>query len=162
MEKVSVLFVCLGNICRSPTAHGVFQHKVAAAGLDHAIRVDSAGTGAWHLGNEPDSRAAAAAQSRGYDLSGLRARQADAGDFDQFDYILAMDRQNLRELKSLRPAAYDGRLDLLLNFGSHPDFAEVPDPYYGGVKGFELVLDLVENAADGLLADIRRNFSLEP
>ena len=160
MKKVNVLFVCLGNICRSPTAHGVFQHKVAEASLGDSILVDSAGTGAWHIGNAPDERAIAAASARGYELGALRARQTRAEDFDDFDYILAMDRQNLSDLQQYRPAGYGGQLDLFLNFGRHPDFAEVPDPYYGAVQGFELVLDLVEGAAEGLLADIRHKYSL--
>lgn len=147
----SVLFVCLGNICRSPTAHGVFAAQAAEAGLADRVRVDSAGTGAWHLGEPPDARAAAAARSRGYDLSQLRARQVDPADFERFDYILAMDRSNLSHLEAMCPAAFQGHLGLFLDFHPRPPFREVPDPYYGGDKGFEDVLDLVEAAGEGLL-----------
>lgn len=148
---VNVLFVCLGNICRSPTAHGVFQALVDARNLGAAIGVDSAGTGAWHIGNPPDRRATFAARRRGYDLSPLRARQASAADFLAFDYILAMDRDNLRVLESMKPSTYAGELDLLLRYCGEPDLLDVPDPYYGGGDGFEHVLDLVEAAGAALL-----------
>lgn len=156
MVTVKVLFVCLGNICRSPTAHGVFEHMVESSGLADQITTDSAGTAAWHVGNPPDSRSAAAAARRGFDLSHLRARQAQADDFEVFDYILAMDRQNLADLQQLAPSDYKGRLDLFLNFSDLPE-TEVPDPYYGGEQGFEHVLDLVESASRGLLADIKQH-----
>jgi len=152
----SVLFVCLGNICRSPTAHGVFRTKVADAGLANLIRVDSCGTGGWHIGASPDKRSMAAAESAGYDLSDLRARRVQRDDFGQFDYILAMDRQNLADLEQLCPPEYSGHLGLFLDFGSHGDVQEVPDPYYGDGDGFQQVLSLVENASDGLLEEIRR------
>lgn len=157
---VRVLFVCLGNICRSPTAHGVFQHKVSAAGLTDRISVDSAGTGAWHVGNAPDPRASDAAAGRGYDLSSLRARQVAAADFNRFDYILAMDNDNLCNLEALRPGDYSGSLGLFLAFADGADCLEVPDPYYGGSGGFETVLDLVEAASDGLLDHIRAQHHL--
>ena len=147
----SVLFVCLGNICRSPTAHGVFAAQAAEAGLAEWVKVDSAGTGAWHVGEPPDTRAAAAARNRGYDLSDLRARQVDPRDFERFDYILAMDRSNLSHLEAMCPAGYGGHLGLFLDFHPQPPFREVPDPYYGGDRGFEEVLDLVEAAGLGLL-----------
>jgi protein-tyrosine phosphatase len=147
----SVLFVCLGNICRSPTAHGVFSHQVAEAGLSGKIVVDSAGTGAWHVGEPPDARAAAAALLRGYDLSPLRARQVTPSDFGRFDYILAMDRGNLSHLEALCPEGYTGQLGLFLDFHPASPIKEVPDPYYGGDEGFEEVLDLVERAGEGLL-----------
>ncbi len=150
-----VLMVCLGNICRSPTAHGVFAERVRAAGLEAAIRVDSCGTGAWHVGEPPDARATAAARRRGYDLSPLRARQFEAGDFQQFDYLLAMDRSNLSHLEALRPGGFDGHLGLFLDFHPDPPFSEVPDPYYGGDRGFDEVLDLVEAASGGLLEALR-------
>ncbi|WP_027856985.1 low molecular weight protein-tyrosine-phosphatase [Marinobacterium jannaschii] len=151
----SVLFVCLGNICRSPTAHGVFQALVERQGLRDQIRVDSAGTGAWHAGESPDSRATQAAARRGYDLSQQVARQVVAADFDQFDYILAMDQANLAHLRQMKPEAYSGYLGLFLDFADCSE-SEVPDPYYGGGQGFEQVLDLVESASEGLLDAIRR------
>ena len=153
-SKISVLFVCLGNICRSPTAHGVFEKKVAELGLDQHIRVDSAGTGDWHLGKKPDPRTIAAAQQRGYNLAHLRARQVSAADFTHFDYILAMDGKNLANLQAMQPSHFDGTLSLFLPFGQG-SFAEVPDPYTGGVEGFEQVLERVEQAAEGLLAHLR-------
>ena len=157
--SVHVLFVCLGNICRSPTAHGVFQQLVDSSGLHDAITVESAGTGDWHIGRAPDQRAAAAALQRGYDLSVLRARRVIAEDFNRFDFILAMDLQNLRALQQLRPANYRGELALFLNYGnSH--LREVPDPYYGNADGFEHVLDLVEEAAHGLLQAIVLKYNL--
>ena len=152
--STSVLFVCLGNICRSPTAHGVFQQIVNAADLQQRIQVDSAGTGAWHVGEAPDQRATAAAMERGYDLSHLRARAVTVADFSQFDYVLAMDQLNLGNLQAMTPAAYPGHLGLFLDFHSHPLLTEVPDPYYGGNVGFDQVLDLVEEASRGLLRDI--------
>ena len=153
----AVLFVCLGNICRSPTAHGVFTRQVADAGLDSAIAIDSAGTGAWHVGEPPDSRATAAARSRGYDLSPLRARQVVPGDFQEFDFILAMDRSNLSHLEALKPADFEGHPGLFLDFHPLPPQREVPDPYYGGSDGFETVLDMVESAGEGLLQTIQRS-----
>ena len=156
----SVLFVCLGNICRSPTAHGVFETLRDQRGLSHSIEVDSCGTGAWHVGESPDRRATAEARKRGYDLSHLRARQVEVADFDHFDYILAMDRLNMADLQSMCPADYAGHLGLFLPFAGAlasaadkmPD--EVPDPYYGGDDGFARVLDMVERASEGLLREI--------
>jgi protein-tyrosine phosphatase len=151
---VSVLFVCLGNICRSPTAHGVFEQQVMAAGRTASITVDSAGTGSWHVGEPPDARASAVAMERGYDLSALRARQARSDDFEAFDYILAMDSDNLAGLQKLELSGFQGHLGLFLDF--HPDstLEEVPDPYYGGDEGFERVVDMIEIAGQGLLAHI--------
>jgi protein-tyrosine phosphatase len=151
---VKVLFVCLGNICRSPTAHAVFQSQVDQAGLGNRIQVDSAGTGEWHLGKPPDKRSSSVASMRGYDMSSLRARQVSSGDFEEFDYILAMDNTNLADLQSMEPTGYQGILDLFLSFDKQSDFTEVPDPYYGGTDGFDRVLDLVEAAASNLLAHI--------
>lgn len=151
-----VLFVCLGNICRSPTAHGVFQAMVEEQGLEDQIHVDSAGTAAYHVGNSPDSRSSATAIKRGYDLSPLRARQAIESDFEEFDFILAMDESNLMNLRALRPHDYSGHLGLFLEFTSLPE-REVPDPYYGGDAGFEHVLDLVESASQGLLERIKKD-----
>lgn len=149
-NSVSVLFVCLGNICRSPTAHGVFDNLVQRHRLDHLVTIDSAGTGDWHIGRAPDQRSSAAALQRGYDLSVLRARQVSAEDFQRFDYVLAMDKQNLRDLQRMQPANFRGELGLFLNYGDHGEL-EVPDPYYGDGSGFERVLDLVENASQHFL-----------
>jgi protein-tyrosine phosphatase len=150
----SILLVCLGNICRSPTAHAVLQQRVNAQGMQETILIDSAGTGGWHAGKPPDTRATAAAVQRGYDLSQLRARQVAAGDFARFDIILAMDHDNLSDLQALAPADFCGSLGLLLDYHPHARGQAVPDPYYGGDAGFEQVLDLVEAAAEGLLATI--------
>ncbi|ERI51550.1 phosphotyrosine protein phosphatase [Pseudomonas sp. EGD-AK9] len=151
---MKVLFVCLGNICRSPTAEGVLRHKLRAAGLEDRVQVDSAGTGDWHVGKAPDSRTRIAAQRRGYDLSALRARQVEAADFQRFDLILAMDQSNLRNLQALRPAGAQADLDLYLR-RYELALDEVPDPYYGGEDGFERVLDLIEQASEALLTEIR-------
>lgn len=151
-----ILFVCLGNICRSPTADGIFRRLVSGANLDQKIIVDSAGTENWHTGKTPDSRTVAAASKRGYDLSVLRARQVRPSDFDEFDYILAMDKSNLADLERIKPPHFIGHLGLFLEFGERGDYREVPDPYYGENDGFELVLDLVEGAAQGLLNHVRQ------
>ena len=153
---VNVLFVCLGNICRSPTAEGVFRHMVAQAGLADRIAVDSAGTAGYHVGEPPDRRAQAAACGRGIDLSGLRGRQATADDFRRFHYVLAMDRDNHRDLRRICPKGADDRLHLFLEFAPHPTLKDVPDPFYGDVDGFERVLDLIERASRGLLDHICR------
>jgi len=152
---MKVLFVCLGNICRSPTAEGVFRHKVREAGLEDRIEIDSAGTGDWHVGKAPDARTRAAALRRGYDLSSLRARQVSMADFSRYDLILAMDHANLRDLKHLRAGSGKAELDLFLR-RYDLSIDEVPDPYYGGEDGFEQVLDLVEQACDGLLMEVKR------
>ena len=150
----SVLFVCLGNICRSPTAHGVFETLVQQRGLQQRIEVDSCGTGNWHVGEAPDRRATAEAQRRGYDLSHLRARQVAPGDFSHFDYILAMDQANLSHLQDMSPQDYKGHLGLFLPFADGAIAQEVPDPYYGGDEGFTRVLDMIEQASEGLLREI--------
>ncbi len=152
---VKVLFVCMGNICRSPMAHGYFEHLVREAGLADRVMVDSAGTHAYHVGNPPDSRAQQTARRRGIDLSGQRARKALREDFEVFDYILAMDRDNHALLAALSPEGKEHKLHLFLEFAPQLAEREVPDPYYGGADGFEQVFDLVEAAAQGLLADIR-------
>ena len=149
-----VLFVCLGNICRSPTAEAVMRQRLQQAGLAERIEVDSAGTGDWHLGKAPDSRTQQAASRRGYDLSSLRGRQVSVDDFARFDLILAMDGANLRDLQRMRPAQARGELDLYLRrFELAED--DVPDPYYGGSEGFEHVLDLREQASDALLIELK-------
>ena len=149
-----VLFVCLGNICRSPTAEGVMRYRLQQAGLAAQVAVESAGTAAWHIGKAPDPRTCAAAAQRGYRLHELRARQVQAEDFARFDLILAMDHDNLRELQRLRPDSAGAELDLLLRRGGLAEH-EVPDPYYGGSDGFERVLDLVESACERLIEQIR-------
>ena len=154
--KIKVLFVCMGNICRSPTAEGVFRNLVREEGLDEHIVTDSAGTHAYHVGEPPDRRAQATAVQRGIDLSDLRARKAVAADFEEFDYVLAMDRDNHGMLQMICPQGYEDRLSLFLEFAPHLSYKEVPDPYYGGDKGFENVFDMVEAASRGLLEDIRQ------
>ena len=158
--SVKVLFVCLGNICRSPTAEGVFRKLVREAGLEHAIHIDSAGTHAYHVGNPPDARAQQTASRRGIDLSTLRGRQASAEDLETFDYILAMDRDNLRHLQYLAGSTPARHVQLLLDYAGDWDLDEVPDPYYGGDTGFERVFDMLEAAAAGLLDHIRSRHSL--
>jgi protein-tyrosine phosphatase len=158
-KPINVLFVCLGNICRSPTAHGVFEKMVADAGLAANIKVDSSGTGSWHIGELPDRRSASAALKRGYDLSHLRARQVIVEDFDCFHYVLAMDQLNLADLEALCPDGYSGELKLFLGFGSS-GIEEVPDPYYGEGDGFERVLDLVEESSQQLLQYIQQTHQL--
>lgn len=151
---VSVLFVCMGNICRSPTAEGVFRklHADLAPGLE--LHIDSAGTHAYHIGDPPDLRSQAAARARGVDISKLRGRQVEAEDFRRFDYVLAMDAANLKRLRALRPPDAQAELKLLLDYAPQVTNKEVPDPYYGGAGGFEEVLDLVEAGGRGLLAEI--------
>ncbi len=151
-----VLFVCMGNICRSPTAEGVFRHKVQQNNLQDQISIDSAGTHAYHVGNPPDQRAQDAALKRDIDLSQQRARRVSADDFSEFNYVIAMDESNLDDLLSICPAGYEDRLHLFLAF-SDSENREVPDPYYGQGRGFEIVLNLVEDAAEGLLEHIRKN-----
>ena len=155
-EKVSVLFVCMGNICRSPTAEGVFRKHVSDAGLDAAIQTDSAGTHAYHSGEPADRRAHAAAARRGFSLEGIRARRVTDEDFDQFDFILAMDEDNLMVLQEWAPDEQRSKVRLFLEFAESRHENEVPDPYYGGSAGFERVLDLVEEASQGLLETLRK------
>jgi len=153
VRRQRILFVCMGNICRSPTAEGVARTLAETRGLAARFEFDSAGTHDYHVGRPPDPRARAAAAQRGYDLSTLRARQVDASDFERFDRILAMDRDNLALLRKACPDEQRGKLALFLGFSTRFDLAEVPDPYYGGPEGFERVLDLVEDAVQGLLDD---------
>lgn len=153
-EPVNVLFVCLGNICRSPSAEGVFRSLVEQAGLADQVHIDYCGTGDWHIGKTPDARAQEAARRRGIDISGLRARQFSPEDLDTFDYVLVMDRQNLADIKDVWHQNGGTRPALFLEFGQSAH-QEVPDPYYGGDAGFETVLDLIQEAGEGLLADIR-------
>ena len=146
----------MGNICRSPTAEAVFRHYVENAGLAGHILIDSAGTHDYHVCEAPDLRAQRAAQQRGYDMSSLRGRQVEQGDFQRFDYVLAMDTANLSILQRLAPPASDAQMRLLLEYARHHAEREVPDPYYGGTDGFEKVLDMVEDASEGLLQYIRQ------
>ena len=149
-----VLFVCLGNICRSPTAEGVLRHKLLHAGLAEQVEVASAGTSDWHVGKPPDARSQRAALARGYDLSAQRGQQARREDFARYDLILAMDQSNLRNLKALQPAGAKAELDLFLRrYEGAVD--EVPDPYYDGDQGFEQVLDLIEQACDRLVIELK-------
>lgn len=151
-----VLFVCTGNICRSPTAEGVFTKFVADAGLKDAVDIDSAGTHAYHIGDPPDRRSQAAARVRGYELGHLRGRQVERSDFNEFDYVIAMDKWNLEILESMCPRGRSHVVKLFLrDFAPHLGVAEVPDPYYGGPDGFERVLDMIEDASRGLLAIIQ-------
>lgn len=147
---VRVLMVCLGNICRSPTAEAVFRQRVEQKGLSDHIEVDSAGTSDWHVGEPPDRRSINAGRQRKYDLSPLRARQATAADFHRFDYVLAMDHANMRDLLAICPPGHENRLSLFLSHGSDAT-EEVPDPYHAGQEGFETVLDLIEDACDNLI-----------
>lgn len=155
-EPLSVLFVCLGNICRSPTAQAVFEQQLQAAGLREQVRVDSAGTGDWHIGHAPDPRSVRAAARRGYAMEHLRARQVSRQDFHDFDYILAMDDSNHRDLKRLQPSDGKAALSLFLPWAPALNEREVPDPYYGGEDGFDAVLDLIEQASDALLNHLRQ------
>ncbi|GGW21201.1 low molecular weight protein-tyrosine-phosphatase [Vreelandella hamiltonii] len=150
-----VLFVCLGNICRSPTAEGVFQQAVVRAGLDDRITIDSCGVGDWHVGKAPDPRSQAAARQRGIEIGHLRARQLKVSDFHEFDYVLGMDRENLAAMRALQPANSQAQVGLLLDYAGLPQ-SDVPDPYYGGDEGFEQVLDLIERASQGLLDELQR------
>ncbi len=156
---VNVLFICMGNICRSPSAEGYFQHIVKEAGLSDKIKTDSAGTHAYHIGSPPDSRAQAAANKRGIDLSTLRGRKVERSDFEKFDYVIAMDNSNFSDLEEVAGGAANN-LFMFLKFAEHFSETEVPDPYYGGDQGFEHVLDLIEDASKGLLADIKKHHSL--
>src|SRR5690349_7677095 len=153
---MKILFVCLGNICRSPTAEAVFREVAAREAPDLAITVDSAGSAGYHVGAPPDPRTCAAAARRGYDLSPLRARIVEPEDFERFDLILAMDRENLAALRSRAPKGMHERVRLFLEFAPELATSDVPDPYYGGPNGFEEVLELVEAAAHGLLKHVRQ------
>lgn len=156
MPKIKVLFVCMGNICRSPTAEGVFRNTVEQQQLDHIFSIDSAGTHAYHIGDAPDLRAQRAAMDRGIDLSGLRARKFIVGDFDDFDYLLAMDNDNYSILKKACPEDQGHKIRYFLEFAPHFDTVEVPDPYFGGDHGFERVLDMVEAASIGFIKDLQQ------
>ena len=153
-QPVKVLFVCMGNICRSPTAHGVFQSLVDEQGLGGSIQADSAGTHSYHIGSPPDLRSQAAARSHGVDLTDLRARRFVTNDFIEFDYLLGMDRANLADMLALKPDATAARVKLMLEYSDRYEQQEVPDPYFGD-DGFDQVFDMIDDAARGLLRDIR-------
>ena len=159
-NKVSVLFVCMGNICRSPTAQGVFESLIAAEGLAHVVAADSAGTSAYHIGHPPDGRATEAAAKRGIDLAGYRARQVALADFHDFHLVLAMDRDNFGAMKRILPPGRESRLRMFLEFAPALGIEDVPDPYYGGADGFEQVLDMIEAGSRGVLAHIRSEHGL--
>ncbi|MCO7225857.1 low molecular weight protein-tyrosine-phosphatase [Pleionea sp. CnH1-48] len=154
-NRVSVLFVCMGNICRSPSAEGVFEKIAKDYGV--SVHVDSAGTVAHHIGESPDPRSQSAAKNRGYDLSKIRSRKVKENDYALFDYVLAMDHDNLRYLKKHCPAEHSHKVSLFLDFAPGCETDEVPDPYYGSLNGFDRVLDLIEEAAKGLALHIRQN-----
>jgi protein-tyrosine phosphatase len=152
-----VLFVCTGNICRSPTAEGIFRKLVRDAGLEQLVATDSAGTHDYHVGEPPDPRTLRAAALRGYDLAALRARQLTSGDFLRFDLLIAMDRGHQSMMTRLAPAAGAHKVRLMMCYAGGTGYDEVPDPYYGGPDGFELVLDLLEEASRGLLGAVVRD-----
>jgi protein-tyrosine phosphatase len=155
MKSYAVLFCCTGNICRSPTAEGVFMKKVADASLAGRILIDSAGTHGYHIGEPPDPRTQEAAKARGYDLSALRARRVERGDFDRFDLVLAMDHDNRAFLARLCPPSEGHKLKLMMEYARSYAAPEVPDPYDGGPDDFDMVLEMLEDATDGLLDTIR-------
>ncbi len=154
--KIRVLLVCMGNICRSPTAEGVLRQRLREEGLEQRVELDSAGTHDFHVGKGPDQRAQEAARRRGIDISDLRARQVDRHDFEAYDLILAMDESNLGILQADCPPKHADKLGLFLEYARNRREREVPDPYYGGERGFEHVLDLIQDAADGLIEEVRR------
>ena len=156
--SVSVLFVCTGNICRSPTAEGVFRHFVKEAGLAKKISIDSAGTHSYHIGEKPDKRSLEAAIRRGYDMSGQSARRLEEYDFQRFDLLLAMDRSHLRHMINMAPGDTYERVKLFLSYAPTSTGMDVPDPYYDGAKGFEQVLDMIEAGGRGLLDAIQSDF----
>jgi protein-tyrosine phosphatase len=157
MKKTRILFVCMGNICRSPTAEGVFSSLLGEQGVNEQVDIDSAGTHAYHIGEAPDLRAQKAAQDRDVDLSGIRARKVVFADFEDFDYLLAMDDDNYSILTETCPAEYQHKIKYFLEYAPHVGTREVPDPYYGGGYGFDRVLDMVEEASVGFLSSLRES-----
>jgi protein-tyrosine phosphatase len=152
---IKVLFVCMGNICRSPTAEGVFRHLLREQGLEGRVEVDSAGTHGYHVGESPDPRTQRAAAARGYDLSDIRARKVAPEDLEYFDLVLAMDQNNMEVLRRMCPPELASRLQLFMNYAKNFDDDEVPDPFYGLGHGFDLVIDMVEDASSGLIKALR-------
>lgn len=162
MKKIKVLFVCMGNICRSPTAEGIFSRLVEEEGLAHLFEIDSAGTHAYHIGEQPDLRAQKAARERGIELKHLRARKVIYGDFEDYDYLLAMDDDNYSILIDACPEEHRNKISYFLDHAPHVGTREVPDPYYGGAYGFERVLDLAEEASKGFLNLLREKGEIYP
>jgi len=161
VKPYSILFVCTGNICRSPTAEGVMLHKVAARGWEKQLRIDSAGTHGYHVEAPPDSRSQAHAARRGYDLSMLRARRVVKSDFDEFDRLIVMDHDNMSFMTQMSPPAQRAKLELMMRYAPQHQADIVPDPYYGGAAGFEHVLTYLEDACDGLLEDLAKTLALK-
>ncbi|NNC98408.1 MAG: low molecular weight phosphotyrosine protein phosphatase [Gammaproteobacteria bacterium] len=154
-KPASILFVCLGNICRSPTAHGVFEHQLKKADLHTSIRIDSAGTGAYHVGELPDSRMRASARQHGISLEHIRARAVHESDFEEFDLILAMDESNFSDLMAICPEHLQHKIRLFLDFSRHAELQSVPDPYFGDQDGFDHVMRLITETCENLIAYIR-------
>lgn len=154
--KVKILLVCMGNICRSPTAEGVLRERLRQAGLDDVVATESAGTHDYHVGKAPDPRAQQAASQRGIDISDLRARQVERSDFDEFDLVLAMDRGNYEILRADCPPKHADKVGMFLDYAAQRSEREVPDPYFGGRQGFEHVFDLIEESSDGLIAELKQ------
>jgi protein-tyrosine phosphatase len=154
---VKVIFICTGNICRSPTAEGVFSTMVATKNLGHRIDVDSVGTKSWHTGNPPDKRSQLAASKRGYDLANQRSRLINDTDITESDYLIAMDTSNMESVKKITQQKFQNKIFLFLEFAPHLNYKDVPDPYYSGVDGFDLVLDLVEESSKFLLSHIQNH-----
>lgn len=154
MSPPKILFICLGNICRSPTAEAVFRSRAQQAGLD--VVIDSAGTSGWHKNEPPDPRAIEAGEARGHSFAGQASRRVTTNDFVEFDYILAMDWKNIKDLKRICPENALSKIGLFLDYASNAPLREVPDPYYGGSDGFDRVLDLIETASDGLIAALNQ------
>lgn len=161
MKPYSILFVCTGNICRSPTAEGVMLHKVAARGWEGRIRVDSAGTHGYHEEAPPDSRSQSHAAKRGYDLSSLRARRVVKSDFGEFDRLIVMDHDNMSFMTQMSPPEQRAKLELMMRYAPQHEADIVPDPYYGGAAGFEHVLTYLEDACEGLLEDLAKKLALK-
>lgn len=155
LKPYKVLFICMGNICRSPTAHGVFRQQLIEQGLMDVVEVDSAGTHAYHVGKQPDQRSMATAKLRGIDMGDLTARQIDCFDFEYYDYLLVADQDNFDLVHHDCPKEHRHKIGFILDYAKHSPVQEVPDPYYGGADGFERVFDLIEDACEGLIRDIQ-------
>ena len=160
MDRITVLFVCLGNICRSPMAEGVFEAKVNTAGLSERIRIDSAGTSAYHVGEPPDSRMRSTAHQFGLDIDAQRSRQVNRDDFLEFDYIIAMDRSNLHNLQRMMPPEGKAVLRMMREFDTQPGDGDVPDPYYGGAGGFQKVYEILSRSGENFLSFLKQEHGL--